>query len=209
MTSSKGALRHRFTVEIEQLKPADRALISKALAYAEGIHEGQYRKSTQYTKAEPYIVHPIKVALVICDELGITDATTICGALLHDTVECGNGKVTTGTIEKEFGRNIALMVSVLTKPLLDENVERSEQIATYHGRLSRTSINTKLVKLAERLDNMRDAQELLDSEFQIRYLKETMKVYVPMAFDTNEHLHSELVAACNKLDRTIALSSSY
>jgi (p)ppGpp synthase/HD superfamily hydrolase len=209
MTSSKGVLRHRFMGEVDQLKQADRALIQKAVMYAEEMHEGQYRMSNKLgSKPEPFIVHPLKVALIILEELGLKDQISVCGALLQDVVENSGGRVTTGNIEREFGRNIALMVSILTKPLKDPSIPRNEQLATYYDRISRANIPTRLVKLAGRLDNMRDAIDLFDLEFQRQYVHETIDVYVPMAQETDQYLHAELLALCERLEQALRLGSS-
>lgn len=209
MTSSKGVLRHRFMGEVDQLKPADQALIQKAVVYAEQMHEGQFRMSNKFgSTPEPFFVHPLKVALIILEELGLKDQVAVCGALLQDVVENSRGKVTTANIEREFGRNVALMVSILTKPPEDPNIPRAEQLTTYYGRIAKANIPTRLVKLAGRLDNMRDAIDLFDLEFQRRYLVETFEVYIPMAQETDEYLHTELLALCERLERSLSLSSS-
>jgi (p)ppGpp synthase/HD superfamily hydrolase len=209
MTSSKGVLRHRFMVEVDQLKQADRALIQKAVMYAEEMHEGQYRMSNKLgSRPELFIVHPLKVALIILEELGLKDQISVCGALLQDVVENSGGRVTTGNIEREFGRNVALMVSILTKPPLDPSMPRNEQLATYYGRIAKANIPTRLVKLAGRLDNMREAVDLFDLEFQRQYLLETLEVYVPMALETDEYLHTELLGLCERMDRALTLGSS-
>ncbi len=206
MTSSKGALRHRLTEEIDQLAQADRVSVTKAIMYAEEAHEGQYRLSTtDQPKPEPYIVHPYRVALIVIEELGLKHAGIICGALLHDVVEMSQGRMTTGIIEREFDRSVALMVSVLTKPPIDDNIARAEQLSTYYGRIARTSAPTKLVKLAEQLDNMREAVNLRDFNTQKDCLIETVEVYVPMAREVDEYLHCELVNACENLERALRI----
>ena len=209
MVSAKGALRHKFMGLIDQFKPADKALISKALRFAEAAHEGQYRKPTRYQDLpDPYIVHPIRVATVVIEELQLTDPVMICGALLHDSVEDSGGKITTSDVEKEFGRPIALMVSTLTKPPADESIARTEQLHTYHDRISRSNLQTKLVKLCDRLDNVRETIDSPDATFQQRYLVETMAVHVPLAEGVDHYLFSELVETCEKIRRGLSLNSN-
>jgi (p)ppGpp synthase/HD superfamily hydrolase len=210
MVSSKGALRHKFMGLIDQFKPADKALISEALRFAEAAHDGQYRKLTKFQDLpDPYIVHPIRVATIVIEELWLTDPVIICGALLHDAVEDSGGTITTSDVEKAFGRNVALMVSILTKPPVDENISRSEQLHTYHDRISRSNLQTKIVKLCDRLDNIRDTVDSSDVEFQKKYLAETMTVHAPMAESVNQYLFNELLETCEKIRQSLRLSTSH
>ncbi len=142
----------------------------------------------------------MRVALILFEELGLRDTDALCAALLHDVVEDGNGRVTTSDLEKKFGRIIALMVSVLTKPNPDKKIPREVQLKTYHERIMQAAIPTRLVKLADRLDNMRDAIECNDVVFQKRYLIETREEYIPIAEATDEYIHAELIGLCDKLE---------
>jgi (p)ppGpp synthase/HD superfamily hydrolase len=209
MVSSKGALRHKFMGLIDQFKPADKALISDALRFAEAAHDGQYRKLTKFQDLpDPYIVHPIRVAMIVIEELRLTDPVIICGALLHDAVEDSGGKITTSDIEKTFGRNVALMVSILTKPPADEKISRSEQLHTYHGRINQSNLQTKIVKLCDRLDNIRETVDSSDLAFQKKYLAETMSIHAPMAENVDPYLFSELVETCEKIRHSLQLNAT-
>lgn len=170
-----GTLRHRLLLAIESFKVLDKVMLGKALTLAEETHAKQTRRPTKEnpTQAAPYIVHPMRVALIITEELELKEPIAIAAALLHDTVEASNGKVTIAYIEEHFGRPIAMMVSILTKPTFKETAtkeEKQQKLRIYHERISQASVETKLVKLADRLDNVRDAAELLDKGFQLRYL---------------------------------------
>ena len=90
----------------EHSRKVDTKLIMKAYNLADGKHKDQCRKS-----GEPYIIHPMNVAYILAD-IGLDDST-ICAALLHDTVE--DTDVTNEYIENEFGREIAEMVAGVTK----------------------------------------------------------------------------------------------
>ena len=92
--------------------------IRKAYLYAADLHEGQFRNS-----GEPYIIHPIAVAEIVA-ALGL-DTDSICAAFLHDTVEDCSDKTDIETIEKEFGSEVEMLVSGLTK-MVDMNIEDKE-----------------------------------------------------------------------------------
>jgi GTP pyrophosphokinase len=192
-------------LQVDELQHPKRVLLTRALTLAEQIHEGQFRKPPKIDPElrEPYVIHPMRVALILFEELGLRDTDALCAALLHDVVEDGNGRVTTSDLEQKFGRIIALMVSVLTKPNPDKKIPREVQLKTYHERIMQAAIPTRLVKLADRLDNMRDAIECNDAVFQKRYLIETREEYLPVAEATDEYMHDELVGLCDKLEHCL------
>ncbi|MBU6453776.1 MAG: HD domain-containing protein, partial [Cyanobacteria bacterium REEB67] len=115
-----GQLRHRLLLAIEQFQVLDKVMLGKALATAEEIHAAQFRKANKQSPQQgaPYICHPMRVALIIVEELELKEPLAIATALLHDSVEMSNGKLTIGRVEEVFGRPIAMMVSILTKPSL-------------------------------------------------------------------------------------------
>lgn len=201
--SLAGVVRHRLVSQLDDYRPAERALLWKALALAEEIHDRQFRRPSKATTAQPYIIHPMRVALILLEELEYRDFEVVAAALLHDVVEMSEGKVAVPDVEAQFGRNIALMVSVLSKPKADSQVSRSTQLSTYIDRLNQAPIQTRLVKLADRLDNVRESLTAVDRDFQEDYLKETMKTYLPMAEATDQYLFEELVQSCQKLEQEL------
>jgi len=203
-----GQLRHRLLLSIEQFQVLDKVMLGKALATAEEIHKAQFRKANKESPQQgaPYIVHPMRVALIIVGELELREPLAIATALLHDCVEMSAGKLTISQVEESFGRPIAMMVSILTKPSLKADtpfVEREQKLKIYRERISHASVETKLVKLADRLDNLRDSQDILDKGFQMRYLKETRDFYLPMAEFTDPYLQDEMTVACDNLEKAI------
>jgi len=203
-----GQLRHRLLLSIEQFQVLDKVMLGKALATSEEVHRSQFRKANKENPQQgaPYIVHPMRVALVIVEELGLKEPLAIASALLHDSVEMSGGKLSIGNVEESFGRPIAMMVSILTKPPLKADtpfIEREQKLKIYRERVSHASVETKLVKLADRLDNVRDSQDILDKGFQMRYLKETRDFYLPMAESTDPYLYEEMEAACDRLENAI------
>jgi GTP pyrophosphokinase len=207
MKSSKGALRHRLMQLIDELKAQDRVVINNAVNYAEEMHDGFFRKSTkQGGRPEPYIVHPLKVALVVLDELGLKDPDALSVALLHDVLEHTFQPITAADLEERFGRSVALGVSVLTRPKPDPNMPRDDQLATFYDRIRRAHVLTRLICLADRLDNMRDSLDLFDEEFQRTYLEETLKVHLPLAEETDPYLFSELRTVCEQLTHSLSVA---
>lgn len=160
---------------VKQYHPqADFDLIQKAYVYSAKVHSGQIRKS-----GEPYLVHPLEVAKILA-ELKLDEAS-ICTGLLHDTVE--DTLATLEDIQKLFGRDIAYLVDGVTK-LSQIKFQSSEEKLAENFRkmlvaMSR-DIRVLLVKLADRLHNMRTLQ-FMKPERQEAIAQETMEIYAPLA----------------------------
>lgn len=153
---------------------ADVGLIEKAYRYSERMHDGQKRKS-----GDPYFIHPTHVAGVIT-ELRL-DTASVCAALLHDVVE--DTDVTEKDIAQQFGDEVAFLVDGVTK-LGKVNFASKEdrQAESFRKMLIAMArdIRVLLVKLADRLDNMRTLEHMnIDS--QERIATETMEIYAPLA----------------------------
>ena len=207
-----GELRHRLVFILEDLKQADKAMIQKALGLAEEIHAGQHRDLTKDfpSKGALYVVHPIRVALIILEELELKDPVAISSALLHDVIEAKRNKISVGDIEKYFGRSVAMMVSILTKPEIDE-ADEDDTIKLkqnmYLKRIEQASVVTRLVKLSDRLDTVREASRWLNEDRMVTYLQETKEFYLPMAENSDSYLHDELLQAIEDLETRIAEGS--
>jgi GTP pyrophosphokinase len=168
--------------------------------FAEEAHEGQFRMSTrQGGRPDPYIVHPMKVALIFLEELGLKDPDALAVAILHDVMESTQRVITASDLEEHFGRSIALAVSILTKPKADVAIPREAQLSTFYGRLRQSHIMTRLICLSDRLDNMRDAIDLFDADMQARLLEETVRIHIPLAEETDDYLNGELLTICSQL----------
>jgi RelA/SpoT family (p)ppGpp synthetase len=149
--------------------------LSKAYNFALEAHKNQKRVS-----GLPYIVHPIAVADILA-ELKLDSATIITG-LLHDTIE--DTKATYGIVLKEFGKEVADLVDGVTKiSALEEKAAENSQAENFRKLILATSkdIRVLLVKLADRLHNMRTIHGLSSEEKKKRIAKETMEIYAPLA----------------------------
>ena len=159
------ATKHRKRVEI----------ITKAFNFANQAHKGIKRRS-----GEPYILHPIAVAKIVCTEIGL-GSTSICAALLHDVVE--DTDYTVEDIENIFGPKIAQIVDGLTKISGGIFGDKASAQAENFKKLLLTmsdDIRVILIKIADRLHNMRTLGSMLPSK-QYKIAGETMYIYAPLA----------------------------
>jgi guanosine-3',5'-bis(diphosphate) 3'-pyrophosphohydrolase len=141
---------------------ADADLINKAYVYASRMHEGQRRKS-----GDPYFIHPVSVAHIIADMH--LDGASVCAALLHDVVE--DTMATEGDISALFGPEIAFLVDGVTKLGKINFISKEDQQAESFRKMliaMARDIRVLLVKLADRLDNMRTLDHMsVDSQERI------------------------------------------
>jgi len=157
-----------------KLKPGDKELVRTAFEMAAEAHETTRRKS-----GEPYILHPLAVARICIEEIGLGVRSTIC-ALLHDTVE--DTDITLRDIEREFGSEIARIVDGLTKISSVIDVNASQQAENFKKILLTLTDDPRviLIKLSDRLHNMR-TMDSMKREKQLKISSETVYVYAPLA----------------------------
>ena len=164
---------------IDQIKSYNRFLnsdsLNKAYNFALEAHQNQKRE-----EGVPYIIHPVAVAKILTDLK--LDSATITTGLLHDTIEDTN--VTYETVKKEFGEEVANLVEGVTKiSALEDKASSDSKAENFRKLILATSkdIRVLLVKLADRLHNMRTIQFVKDKDKIIRKAKETMEIYAPLA----------------------------
>jgi len=149
-------------------------LIRQAYAYGRQMHEGQTRRS-----GEPYFSHPVAVAAILTEQR--LDDATIITALLHDTIE--DTKSTYAEVARQFGDEIAELVDGVTKltnlQLSSTESKQAENFRKLFMAMSK-DLRVILVKLADRLHNMRTIKSML-SEKQAQKARETMEIYAPLA----------------------------
>ncbi len=149
--------------------------LSKAYTFALNAHKNQKRKS-----GDPYVIHPVAVADILSD-LKLDSATIVTG-LLHDTIE--DTKATYEIVLKEFGKEVADLVDGVTKiSELENKVVENSKAENFRKLILATSkdIRVLLVKIADRLHNMRTIKAFESVEKKQRIAKETMEIYAPLA----------------------------
>jgi GTP pyrophosphokinase len=157
-------------------KPGDRELIEKAFNVANEAHWNMRRKS-----GEPYILHPIAVAKIVNQEIGL-GAKSIATALLHDVVE--DTDYTLEDIEREFGSKIASLIDGLTKLSGTYNKESTSSLQAENFRKMLLTISDDLrvilIKIGDRLHNMRTLDSLAEHK-KMKIAGETIYLYAPLA----------------------------
>jgi guanosine-3',5'-bis(diphosphate) 3'-pyrophosphohydrolase len=140
------------------------APLLKALSFAAHKHRDQRRKDAE---ASPYINHPIALAEVLAGEGGVTDLEVLAAALLHDTIE---DTATTGEeLAREFGARIAAMVAEVTD---DTGLPKAERKRLQIEHAAQLSDGAKLVKLADKICNLRDVAERPPAQWDLARRRE-------------------------------------
>ncbi|MFT5884579.1 MAG: guanosine-3',5'-bis(diphosphate) 3'-pyrophosphohydrolase [Arcticibacterium sp.] len=176
--SEKKEIKVRYRTILKEAKPYlqgdDLKQIRKAFDISMDAHKEMRRKS-----GEPYIYHPLEVALICVQEIGLGPTSIIC-ALLHDVVE--DTELTLEDIEKDFGPKVRRIIDGLTK--IAENFEQSQsaQAENFRKMLLTLSEDVRviLIKLADRLHNMRTLQSMARNS-QLKIAHETIYIYAPLA----------------------------
>lgn len=170
------AYKELLKVSYQTLSKDDKILIRKAFEVAVDAHKNQRRKS-----GEAYIFHPIAVAKIVAQEIGM-DAISIASALLHDVVE-DNPNYTIADIERLFGETVARIVDGLTKiSSLNKNMDVSLQAENFRKMLLTLNDDVRviIIKIADRLHNMQTMDSMRDDK-QVKIASETLYIYAPLA----------------------------
>ena len=161
--------------------------LSKAYNFALKAHKDQKRES-----GDPYLIHPVAVADILSDLK--LDSATIATGLLHDTIE--DTKATYKNVEKEFGKEVADLVDGVTKiSELEGKVIENSKAENIRKLILATSkdIRVLLVKLADRLHNMRTLKSIVEEKKRKRIATETMEIYAPLSDRMGmNHIRDEL-----------------
>jgi guanosine-3',5'-bis(diphosphate) 3'-pyrophosphohydrolase len=181
-----------------RLDATELALIRRAYEVAEAVHATQMRD-----EGTPYILHPLRVAVALVDELDITSPTLICSALLHDVIEdspiyYAHGPVRRADIALWFGEEIAEIVWLLSK---FADVTLPAYLAAIEAA---AATGAPVVKLCDRLDNLRSLTRSPKVDKIRRYIRTTEIFFLPMARRTNPYLHGELTRLLAEARRHLA-----
>jgi GTP diphosphokinase / guanosine-3',5'-bis(diphosphate) 3'-diphosphatase len=161
------------------LSEDEMAEVRRAYEIAEAAHAGQMRD-----EGTPYIVHPLRVAVSLVDELEIHSPDLICAALLHDVIE--DSDTTREQIAEMFGDQVARIVWLLTK---FDSVSLPAYLAAIEAA---AETGAAIVKLCDRLDNLRFLAHSHKAEKKRRYIRTTEDHYLPLAARTDKYLYDEL-----------------
>ena len=169
----------------------DQGIVEDAYDYAKEMHDGQFRSS-----GEPYYTHPVEVAQILADM--DMDVTTIVTAILHDTVE--DTEATLEDLESKFGKTVADLVNGVSKlTRIESQTVEGKQAENFRKLLLAMSedIRVLLVKLADRLHNMRTMGGVKDPAKRRRISLETLEIYAPLAERVGVHrIKEELEDLC-------------
>jgi guanosine-3',5'-bis(diphosphate) 3'-pyrophosphohydrolase len=165
---------------------AELALLLKALAFAAHKHRDQRRKDAE---ASPYINHPIALADLLVNEGGVTDVEVLCAALLHDTVE--DTATTPQELAEAFGSRVAGIVAEVTDDKLLPKAERKRLQIEHAAGLS---TEAKLVKLADKICNLRDVAHRPPAHWDLARRREYFE-WAKKVVDGVRGAHPQLEAA--------------
>jgi guanosine-3',5'-bis(diphosphate) 3'-pyrophosphohydrolase len=187
---------------------ADIMKITRAFSIAMKAHSGQVKKGN---KTEPYINHPLRVALILTEEIHEYDIDLICAAILHDTLGinvnhsmsspvsvANSGTMLEARIRDELGEPIYGIVKTLAKPLAKSN-EKNRILGEYFRNIAKSPEGVRYIKLADRLDNIRNLKNAIQKDRILRYKEETQKYIIPIAENTDEKFVFKLSIALYEL----------
>ena len=164
----------------------DLALLFRALAFAAHKHRDQRRKDAE---ASPYINHPIALAEVLAGEGGVADAEVLAAALLHDTIE--DTATTEDELRAEFGARIAAMVVEVTD---DQQLPKADRKRLQIEHAASLSAGAKLVKLADKICNLRDVADRPPAKWDLQRRQEYFE-WAKKVIDQLRGAHTGLEAA--------------
>lgn len=144
--------------------------VQRALAFAQGRHEGQMRKGVS---GSAYIIHPVRMMNILFFEWSIKDPVMLSAALLHDVVE--DTQTTLKEVKDAFGNEIGKLVDGMTM------WKGSETYETYVKRVARGPEHLRLLKCADTLDNLRSWYETMDRDEFARWWRNVNELIIPMA----------------------------
>ena len=192
----------RFKLKV---RPKDIEKIDYAYDMAKYGHRNQFRES-----GARYFEHLRATAIILIDELGITDVEMVISALLHDMLE-DSFLLTPERIKITFGDRVSMLVTTVSKPKKNDSRFKSgaERHRWYFEQVASSCVEAKLLKLADRLQNMRTLSSC-SIEKQRRKIKETEEIYLPLISDVAkeypekaEYLSNQMQSILDKLSQSL------
>lgn len=166
-------------------------LVHRAYTLARRVHADHTRD-----EGTPYILHPLRVALIVAEECHISDPEIIAAALLHDVIEdsarTDRPALTAAELEREFGARVARMVALLTKETVPPE-HTSQRDEAYYARIAAADADTRRLKCADRLDNLRHIHLSPEPGKAERYKQQTRRHELLIARATDPYLYQQLL----------------
>jgi GTP pyrophosphokinase len=184
----------RLLKNIVSFSEAGKKKIIKACQLAKKYHSGQKRD-----EGGPYILHPLRVASLLIEELNISDVNVICAALLHDAVE--DSDLQLKEINEIFGNITSNLVKNLTRKKLPDEAESNKYQRKYQKFLEtmKKDFNTRAIKTCDALDNMVSWPKIIEhhsaKKKMKRWLREAKTMYIPLAQSVEKKLADKMKKA--------------
>lgn len=182
---------------IASLPPSDAERIEAAFRFAEAAHRGQMRD-----EGTPFIDHPVRVARILWEELGGRDVDVVVAALNHDVLEdCSwlEEEVLAGAL----GKRATGLIRDVTKPAVPDE-EKPARDRVYLDSLRGLPPDSRLLKLADRIDNLRSVVHSGDPDKASRYLEVSRLEFIPLALATDPVAADLVSQACDDIERYLA-----
>ncbi len=171
----------------------DGGRLIRAFRFAEAAHDGQKRD-----EGTPFIEHPIRVALILWEELGVRDVDMLVAALNHDVLEDCDW-LSADVLEGALGERPTGFIQDVTKPRVpDEQKAQRDQV--YLDGLPALCHESRLLKLADRIDNLRGVIHANDPAKARRYLEVSRQSFIPLALATEAAAADLIAAACDDIE---------
>lgn len=173
----------------------DAVVLERVVRAAFQAHDGQKRKD-----GAPYIVHPLRVATCVVEELGAKDTDLVAAALLHDTVE--DTELTLEAVEALAGPRVRALVDLLTKPDIQP---KDELDRVYFKKLGEGDAGASVVKCADRIDNLRDmARSGWPLKKKHDYIREAREKILPVARARAPEAAKALGRVADEIEKTLS-----
>jgi guanosine-3',5'-bis(diphosphate) 3'-pyrophosphohydrolase len=174
----------KFRKLIKKFSEQDEKRVLQAFEYAKEQHHGQMRDENI-----PYIIHPVRVANILMEEINYYDPDVIIAALLHDVVEDTPVKIK--EVGKKFGKEVKRLVAGLTR------IKSRETKYSKFKKTAKSDYRTRVIKCADVLDNIRSWPLSTKKYKYTRWFREARELYLPLAENTDKHLYNEMKKLIN------------
>ncbi len=166
--------------------------ITKAFSFANKVHYGKFQDDC----VTPYIGHPIRVALILSEELSLRDEDLICASLLHDVFNHKyTNKVNVDDLKDIINENVYNLIKNVQIPKLSNNITYEQNLENFSHTISKSSKRIQYLVIADRLDNVRMLKISKQKEKAFRYKEETQKYFLPIASQMDDKISFKLSVA--------------